>query len=190
MFSVGKRVSFSVVVALMLGWGIFGLLILKASNELLQAQSYEFDHPIPIPPGIRLNVQVDKKVYRSGETALIALRNDSRLAVSLAEHADGCQGSWWKVESLGPDGVTWSSVRLAKDTCPTVKYGLQKFVRHTVKTAEWTAVVPTGQLGNIVQPAPTGTYRIAVPYLKGQAAQEAMLSTATTKVVSPSFTLQ
>src|SRR5690349_1128880 len=153
MFTVGRRVSFSVVIALLIGWGVFSLLFLQASNTLFQAQAYELDRPAPLPAGIKLNLQVDKKIYRAGDTVLIALRNDSRLPVWLAEHADGCQGSWWRVESLGSDGEKWRPVVLTKDVCATNTFGVAKFSRHTLQTDEWRSVVPSAQLGNIVQPA-------------------------------------
>lgn len=193
MFGVGKKVSFSVVIAILLGWGVFGILFMQASNTLWQAQAYEIDRPAPLPTGVKLSLQVDKKIYRAGDTVLLALRNDSRATIWLAEHADGCSGAWWRVEVLAADGETWTPVPQSKDICQTKQFGLAPFVRHTLQNAEWKSVVPNSQLGNIVDPALVGTYRIIAPYLKGVAgvATESDWGTVVAHtIVSPSFTIQ
>lgn len=191
MFGVGKKVSFSVVIALVIGWGVLGVLFIQTTSTLLQAQTYELDQPPPLPSGVRLNVQVDKKIYRSGESVLLAIRNDSRLTIWLASHADGCTGSWWQVEILGPDGETWSPLTMTKDSCPKVLFGFQSFGRHTLKTDVWLAAVPSNQIGNVMTPAPTGTYRIVAPYLRGKVTTEELWTSQPIRtVVSPSFTLE
>lgn len=191
MFTVGRKVSFSVVIALLVGWGIFALLFMQASATLLQAQAYETDRPIPLPAGVKLNLQVDKKVYKASETILIALRNDSRLTIWLAEHADGCFGSWWQVEVLGPDGETWSPMALSPDPCSTSTQGVSRFTRHSIQTAEWVTIVPSNERRSIVVPVSVGTYRIVAPYLKGGQVQESSWDIVPRRtVVSPSFTIQ
>lgn len=191
MFWVGRKVSFSVVISAIVGWGVFSILILQASNTLLQAQAYDIDRFVPLPAGVKLHLQVDKNNYRAGDTVLIALRNDSRLTMWLAEHADGCLGSWWKIETLGADGETWSPLALTKNACPSIHYGLTQFARHSLQTAEWQSVVPKDQLDTIVIPAPVGTYRVVAPYLKGGTVKESDWTVVPARTVtSPSFTLQ
>ena len=188
---VGKRVSFSVVIALLLGWGALSLFVLKTSDTLFTADTYSTDHPVALLPGVKLTLQVDKRVYRSGDDVLIALRNDSRPQIWLSQHADGCASSWWRVERLADDGETWSAVPLSKDVCVAATYGLEKFTSHTLKTADWIANVPSTLIGNITTPAPAGTYRISVPYLKAvEAKEEDWHQGAPPKIVSPSFSLQ
>lgn len=191
MFGVGKKVSFSLVIALLTGWGVFSVLFIKAAEALWQAEGLEYDQPVQLPPGVKLNLNVDKKVYKGGDQILISLRNDSRLVVWLAARADGCRDAWWLVEKLGPDGENWSPVELTKKTCPSKTFGLTKPGRHSLQNAEWAALVPVRQLGNVSVPAPTGTYRIAVPYLKSKTAVESDWLTESRRLVtSAAFAVQ
>lgn len=167
MFNVTRRVSFAVAIALTVGWGIFFLLFLASSNTLLAAQQSAAESTIPLPPGVRLNVQVDKRIYRGGDVVLVAVRNDSRIPIWI-EKSDDCPSAWWKIEQLGSDGETWTMVQLAKQACVTS--GIEQFPTHTLKTDAWMALVPGPQIGNVMVNPPTGTYRVTVQYIKGKTA--------------------
>lgn len=186
MFSVTRKVSFSVVIALLLGWGVMSTLIFRSSGYLFEAQATD-DTPLAVP-GVQLNFQVDKKVYRQSDPILIALRNDSRTPITVATKADGCHDGWWYVQSL--EGETWEPVVLTKATCTTKTYGLESFTRHTLKTGEWNGLVPGPQIGEIFMPAKTGTYRIAVPYQRGKKPVEAAWGLKANLVTTTSFTIQ
>ncbi|MEK7637366.1 MAG: hypothetical protein AAB402_03215 [Patescibacteria group bacterium] len=188
MFNVSRRVNFSIVIALTVGWGIFFLLFLASSNTLLEAQQAQDNRVLAPPPGVRVNVQVDKRVYRGGETLLLAVRNDSRPPIWIQLPGDGCAARWWTVERLASDGESWSPVAITKQSCPAV--GLVRFPNHSLKTDQWTALVPGPQIGDILIGAPAGTYRIAVPYLKGKnVTAGSWPATGIERATSPQFSI-
>ncbi len=190
MFLVTRKVSFSVVVALTLSWGLFFLLFLKSSLTLLQAETLPSGTAAVLTSGVRLNLQVDKRVYRGGETVMVSLRNDSRAAIWLPARSDACQ-PWWKVEQLATDGETWQSVTTSKTSCQPVDRPLERFTTHTVKTGEWPALVPSASPGNVMINPPTGTYRMAVVFLKGRQARPSdWAGESPGKIVSVPFTIQ
>lgn len=189
MFTVSRRVSFSVVIALLLGWAAMSLMIFRSSEYLLAAET-DSNYRIIVPRGIKLNLQVDKKVYRAQEPVLISLRNDSRREIGLAVNAAGCPATWWVVQRLGPDGVEWQIVSLRKDGCVTKNFGLEKFPTHTLKTAEWNGLVQTTAIGEVYAGVSTGTYRILVPYLAGEQVVEADWELHQRQLPSTSFTIQ
>lgn len=187
---VGKKISFAVVIALLLGWGAVSLLLIQSSKELLQAQLLESGTLTRLPQGIRLRLEVDKNVYGPGDAVLISVRNDSKKPVWLAEHADGCVESWWRVERLF-DGDDWQPVQIFRSTCTETVRGILEFPEHTIKTASWDGLVQTPELGQVFDHVPTGTYRISVPFLSGEDVSEADWSKTTTQAaVSAAFTVQ
>lgn len=163
MFNVTRRVSFAVAIALTVGWGIFFLLFLASSSTLFEAQQYDGEHVVTLPPGVRLSVQVDKRVYRGGDAVLIAVRNDSRLPIWIPQ-AETCPSFWWGIEQLGSDGETWAKIGLSKQECDVT--GIELFANHSLKTDAWMALVPGTQIGDVLVPPPTGTYRVSVNYVK------------------------
>jgi hypothetical protein len=166
MFIVTRRVSFTVALALTIGWGIFFLFFLASSSALFDAQQSASEHVVVLPPGVRLSVQLDKRVYRGGETVLIAVRNDSRLPIWLPYAGDTCPSAWWSLERLGEDGETWTHVATTKQACtPT---DVVQFTNHSLKTDAWMALVPGPQIGEVLVNPETGTYRLSVPYIKGK----------------------
>lgn len=191
MFNVTRRVSFAVAIALTTGWGIFFLLFLASSNTLLEAQLAEGERVAILPPGLRLNVQIDKRVYRGGDAVLIAVRNDSRLPVWMTK-SDTCPSAWWQIERLGEDGETWVPVTLSKLECPIT--AVEKFANHSLKTDAWMALVPGPQIGDVLVSAPTGTYRVSMPYIKGMKGKEVTVADWTAQkseqVTSSQFTVQ
>lgn len=190
MFLVTQKVSFSVVVALALSWGVFFLLFLKSSSTLLQAETTQNGTAVAITPGVRLTLQVDKRVYRGGETVLVSLRNDSRAAIWLPGWSDACQ-PWWGVEQLAADGETWQSVAISQASCQPSQLPLKRFTAHTVKTGEWPALVPSASPGNVMINPPTGTYRLVIAFLKGQQARPSdWVGQGSGKAASLPFTIQ
>lgn len=135
------KISFSVVIALLLGWGAISLLLIQSSNELLQAQLLESGTVVNLPKGVKLKVQIDKNVYSVDDQILISIRNDSQQNVWTSLHADGCSDSWWQVEQLF-DGDQWAPVRLQKTECDRALYGIQQLPEHAVRTASWNGLVP------------------------------------------------
>jgi hypothetical protein len=189
MFNATKRVSFTVVIALLLGWGVMSLLILRSADYSLQADTLDAGSTAIRSPNVKLTMQVDKRVYRAGETVLISLRNDSRTPIWLPTTASGCVTSWWTVERL-EDGDFWRPVGLTKAAC-SIPIGINQFAKHDLRTAEWNSLVPGPQLGEVYINAPTGTYHIATPYLKGKQVAEINWQQAELpKITSPSFTIQ
>ncbi|MBI2984828.1 MAG: hypothetical protein HYY50_04360 [Candidatus Kerfeldbacteria bacterium] len=185
---VTQRVSFAVVIALLLGWGIMLLLIFQASNEILGAQVDETAPP-PLPRGVRLLLRVDKDVYQPGEPVLISLRNNSPVKIWLAERADGCATSWWRLEQVEDDAS--AAVNLTGQTCEAASFGSAEFPRHDLKTAQWDGLIRVNQLGEVYGQAPTGVYRIAVPFLRGRQVDEHdWLLPDARYVYSPQFTMQ
>ncbi len=183
-----KKISFWLVVALLLGWGALGLLLIQSSKELLQAQLTYDGNATSLPRGVSLQLQVDKNVYGANETVLISLRNDSRKDVWLAERANGCNGTWWELEQL-TNSETWTPVAIQRQDCVDLTYGLNAFARHSVKTDSWNGLIQTDALGSTFAPAPTGTYRIAVPFLHGQDPSESdWLASDAVAAVSSAFT--
>ncbi len=187
MFNVSRRVNFSVAIALTVGWGIFFLLFLASSNTLLEAQQAQ-DNRV-LARGVRISVQVDKRVYRGGDAVLIAVRNDSRLPIWITTAGEACPSAWWMIERLAADGETWSAVGLSKQECPTT--GITRFTNHTLKTDTWMALVPGPQIGDIFVNASAGTYRVSVPYLKGKTVTAESWRTQTpVQATSPQFSIQ
>ncbi len=187
MFSVSRRVSFSIVVALLLGWGIFIILFLQSSSVLLSSSTT--DQGLTILPSVRLSVQIDKHVYASGDAVLIAVRNDSRVPIYVQQAADGCSTNWWSIEQLQADGEHWESILTTKQTCPTPS-SMIEFPKHSLRSDQWQAIVP-GSIGDVLVGAPSGTYRVVVPYLTGKSSvaptwPESGFATA----VSPTFSIQ
>lgn len=191
MRGVNKRVSASVALALIIGFGALAALIIQAGVTTFAAETTE-QPTNPVGPGIRLKFQVDKSIYRAGETVLLALRNDSRKSIWLAEQADGCAADWWQLERLQADGETWAKVILNKQTCVTLSYGSVSFVRHTLKTGQWDLHVPGPQLGDVVIDASVGTYRFSAPYLSQSSApsDQGWQGTTVKAITSPIFTVQ
>ncbi len=191
MMGVTKRVSIPISLGLIVGWGVLAILVLQ--SRITTAGADSLDHPASVmTSSVRLKFQIDKEVYRAGDTVLLALRNDSRKPIWLTEHADGCSDSWWQVQQLQSDGETWMAVPLSKETCSTTHFGQETFTRHTIKTAQWNTQVPGPQLGNVVMNAPSGTYRFAAKYLamtKAPSEGDWQVENAPT-VVSSVFTIQ
>lgn len=187
MFNVTRRVSFAVVIALTVGWGAFFLLFLASSNTLLEAQQRAINEVTVLPPGVKLKIQVDKDVYRGGDTILAAVRNDSRLPVYVQAPDGDCAPDWWFVERLESDGETWATFDPPPTVCSSI--GLDRFTNHTLRPVEWTAVLrTTGPKGEPIK-VPTGTYRITIPYLKGKDVQDAVWPAKTSQVSSMPFTV-
>lgn len=166
MFNVTRRVSFSVAIGLTVGWGIFFLLFLASSQTIMDAQQQTLDQTGVLPPGVKMSVQVDKRVYRAGDNVLIAVRNDSRLPVWLPDFTEDCAEAWWFVEHLESDGESWQPVRTATVDCTTTS--IARFPNHTLKAAEWKTVEAKSSAVTQPKPISTGTYRISVRYLKGK----------------------
>ncbi len=189
MFSVSRKVSFSVVVALLLGWAVMSVLLFQSSQILIAAQ-YEDGLRIVLPSGVKLTLVVDKKVYRPEEPILISLRNDSRKQIWLATTAGGGPNSWWFVQRLGSDANDWRTVSRTSAGCVAASSGLEKYASHTLKTDQWDGLVQTGDIGEIFTNAPTGTYRIAVPYLVGKEVAATGWNLDPQLVPSGNFTVQ
>lgn len=188
--NVTKRVSFSVVIALLLGWGVMSLLILQSSNDLLRAQVLENGQVVRQPRGVVLSLHVDKKVYRAEEPILISLRNDSRENIWIADHGDGCQGEWWTIQRLF-DTDDWKRVTLSSTTCEKATYQPVVFDRHSLKTGEWNGLVHADALGDVFTPAETGTYRVAVPFIHSRVEEAGTWTSDRTQMaVSSAFTIQ
>lgn len=189
MFNVTRRVSFSVAISITVGWGIFFLLFLASSKTVMDAQQQTIDQTGVLPPGVKLSVQVDKKIYRSGDTILIAVRNDSRLPVWLPEFTEECTDAWWTVEHLESDGESWQPVRTVTTDCTTT--AIARFPNHSLKAAEWKAVEPVSSALSQPKPISTGTYRISVRYMKGKGitADTPWTSAESTMVSAPAFTI-
>lgn len=166
MFNVTRRFSFAITIAMMVGWGIFFLLFLASSTTQFEVQQARAENTVILPPGVKINTQVDKKVYRGGDTVLIAIRNDSRYPIWIQSSSVECPTNWWAIEKLMSDGETWSPVTLTKKTCE--QGGVVSFPNHTLKSNEWVALVPGPQIGEVMVNPPAGTYRISMPYLKGK----------------------
>lgn len=191
MTGMTNRVNVLISFGLIIGLGIFMLLIIQtravtASAETASAPS------VTVAPGVKLKFQTDKSIYQATEVVLAALRNDSRKSVWLTTHADGCSDSWWKVQRLDTDGENWLTVALSKTTCASATYGSQAFDQHTVVNGQWNIRVPSNQLGDLVMAAPTGTYRLAAPYIVApkQPAEADWASSKAQVVATPSFTVQ
>lgn len=189
MFNVTRRVSFSVVIALLLGWVAMSIMIFQSAHYSIAAET-EDGYRIVIPRGVKLVLQVDKKVYRSEEPVLISLRNDSRLHIWLATEAYSCPATWWALQRLGTDGVEWQTVSRVKAGCGPTSRGVDRFVSHTLKTDEWNGLIQTPAVGEVWDAAPTGTYRIAVPYLVGKEVTEADWANDQQYIPTASFTIQ
>jgi len=188
MFNVTRKVSFSVAIALTVGWGIFFLLFLTSSNTLFEAQQIDGERTIALPASIRINVQVDKKIYRGGDTVLIAVRNDSRIPVWI-KIAESCPSAWWAIERLDDDGETWRGVSLSKKECALSS--IVKFTNHSLNTDAWMALVPGPQVGEVLINPPTGTYRVVMPYIKGKAVTvDNWIPQGLFKAASTPFTIQ
>lgn len=185
--SASKRIHFGLVVALLLGWGAMGIMLVQAGQSLIQS---DLDQPAAFvqPRGVKLGLDVDKRIYRAGDPILISVRNDSRKDVFLAEQADGCAAGWWVVEAL-ENGETWRLVQRTKASCADIRFGLVAFPRHSIESSEWNGMVPGSAIGDVAVAAPTGTYRIRVPYVYGEVTEAdwALLGRA---VVSSEFTIQ
>lgn len=189
MFTVGKKVSFSVVIALLIGWGVMSMLIFQSSQVLLATEAEDGSRNV-LPSGVKLSLVVDKKVYRSEEPILVSLRNDSRKQIWLAMTALGCPNSWWAVQRLAADAATWQTVARTQAGCSGTSSGLEKYASHTLKTDEWNGLLQTGDIGQIFAAAPTGTYRLAVPYLVGKQVAEEGWKLSAQLLPSASFTIQ
>lgn len=189
MFTITSKVSFSVVVALLLGWAVMSLLIFQSSQYLIATDTADVNW-VATPKGVKLVLLVDKKVYRSEEPILISLRNDSRKKIWLASAAAGCPNSWWYLERLGSDASLWQKVARTKSDCAADSSGLGSFPIHTLKTDEWNGLIQNDALGEVFEGVPTGTYRIAVPYLVGKDAVETAWQTDQKLIPSASFTIQ
>ena len=188
MFNVTRRVNFAIAIALTVGWGIFFLLFLVSSTTLFEAQQASADRIAILPAGVKINVQVDKKVYRGGDTILIAVRNDSRYPIWIQSPSPDCPTNWWMIERLTDDGETWSPVALTKKTCGPS--GVERFANHTLKSDEWTSLVPGPQIGEVMVNPLAGTYRVSVPYLKGKTVTAVTWpSQGTEKATSASFAM-
>lgn len=184
-----RRVSFSIGLALIIGWGIFFLLFLASSRTLFESQISAGESMVTIPPGVNLSVQTDKKIYIGGDTVLIAMRNDSRTPIWIQEPDAACPNAWWSVERLQDDGQTWQAVQWSKTTCPTGT--IVRFPGHTLKTAQWQALVLGTQIGEVLVNPPAGTYRVSMPYLKGKTITATTWDASKAEIaVSPSFTIQ
>jgi hypothetical protein len=187
MIFTSKRVSFSIVIALLVGWGIFSLFFMQAAQEVISAESNPLTGGIVRQSGVRLYLEIDKRVYESQGAVLISLRNDSRKKVWLSTSADGCRQAWWAVQVLRQE-EEWSAVSLEKTGCGTEPSGSSAFPKHTLRTDTWNGLVPANALGRVFLPAPTGTYRIYVPFQVGDQAAEDW--TNDRFVVSDAFTIQ
>lgn len=161
-----KRLSFGLVIVLLVAWGAMGLLLIESGNQLLQAQIIESGSIARLPKGVRLQLEVDKNVYGTEDSILISIRNDSRIPVWLAERADGCVPTWWRVEQLF-DEDQWQTLTILRGDCPTADYGQSEFKAHSVRTDNWNGLQQTPNLGQVFERVATGTYRIAVPFLHG-----------------------
>ena len=182
-----KSVSFTVVIALLLGWGALGYLFAQASNSLISTESDPLAAPVKLQKGVRLSLTVDKKVYAAKERILISLRNDSRLPITLAKTVDNCAPQWWSVERFDST-EEWAPVPLVKTDCNQVSTGLENFPKHSLNVDAWDGLVPAGGIGNLFVAAPTGTYRISVPYQTGEAPLESWRDAK--RMVSEVFTIQ
>lgn len=188
MFNVTRRVSFSVVIALLLGWGAMSFMIFRSAEYTIASE--KDDGYIGVPSkGVKMLFQVDKKVYRGGEPVLISLRNDSRKPIFLATSALGCGQSWWALQRLGTDETDWQTVTRSKESCSGSTTGLESFAKGTLKTDEWNGLIQTDAIGEVFLPAETGIYRFLVPYLVGSAEEEDWKSQQA-QIGSSSFTIQ
>lgn len=190
MHLTSRRVSFSIGLALIIGWGIFFLLFLTSSRTLFEAQIASGETTAPLPPrGVNINIQVDKRVYRGGDTVLISVRNDSRLPIWIQQPATECPSGWWSVERLLDDGQTWQAVHWSKTTCGQAR--VVRFPNHSLKTDEWNALVLGDQIGEVLVNPPVGTYRVTMPYLRGKTVTATTWPTTDTEFASsPAFTIQ
>ena len=187
MFTVSRRISFSVVIAVIVGWGIFFILFIQSAGTLLSSSTT--DQGLTIMPSVRLRVQIDKRVYVPGDAVLVAVRNDSRVPIYVQQAAAGCPTNWWSIEQLQADGEHWESVLTTKQTCSTPS-SMIEFPKHTLRSDQWQTLVP-GSIGDVLVDAPSGTYRVVVPYVKGKSSvmptwPESGFATA----VSPTFSIQ
>lgn len=189
MFNVTRRVSFSVVIALLLGWGAMSTMIFQSSNYLLAAETTDGQRAQPVA-GVRLAFQIDKRIYRGGEPILISLRNDSRMPITVATNAGGCGPGWWWLQQQGTDELEWRDVSRGKTPCTGRSSGLEAFAKGTLKTEEWNGLVMTEAIGEVFQEAPTGTYRLAAPFLVGREVTETDWETQSRWRYSPVFTIQ
>lgn len=191
MMGVTRRISIWMSLAVIIGSGALALLVFQSRVTDATAESYDKPASI-ISPAVHLKFQVDKSIYKAGDTVLLAVRNDSRKTLWLTQQENGCDVTWWEIQQLQSDGETWQAVPFSKKSCPTFTYGHELFVRHTLKTGEWQAVVPSTALGNVVTNAELGTYRFAAKYLLQTSAPAEKDWTASTppKIVSPTFTIQ
>ncbi len=189
MFTVTRRVSFSVAIALLLGWGAMSIMIFQSSNYLLAAETTD-EHRAQPAAGVRLTFQIDKRIYRGGEPVLISLRNDSRKAITLATNAGGCGSGWWWLQRQGADELEWRDVSRGKTPCTSVSSGLESFSKGALKTDEWNGLLMTEAIGEVFAEAPTGTYRLAAPFLVGGEVTETDWKTQSRWRYSPGFTIQ
>ncbi len=176
---VGRKVSFAVVVALILGWGILLWNIFQASGVLLEAEGYSAQNSSVIRRGIKMSFQVDRRVYAKDDTVLFALRNDSKKEVFVPKPLPQCGRTWWFLERLGDDGQTWSRVNTPAPGCEVDGDGLESVLGKHILSGNWIAS------------APTATYRMVVRYQFGRAAsQERWTEDTIPFVATPSFTVQ
>lgn len=174
--------------AAVVGFGIFFLLFLNSTRILFESQLAS-EAVVTLPPGVRFSVQTDKRVYRSGDAVLIAVRNDSRLPIWIQNIGDPCAAHWWQVEQLGNEDNDWNVVARTKQPCPPAT--AIRFTNHTVKSDTWIALVPGSQPGDVMVGAPAGTYRISMPYVKGKTQTiETWPVTGVSLATSPQFTIQ
>lgn len=188
MFNVTRRVSFSVVIALLLGWGAMSFMIFQSAEYSIASERNNGYFGAPLK-GVKMLFQVDKKVYRGGEPVLISLRNDSRKPIYLSTSALGCGQTWWALQQLGTDETDWRTVTRSKDSCTGITAGLEDFAKGTLKTDVWNGLIQTNAIGEVYLPAETGIYRFLVPYLVGPAAEEDW-GNAQALLSSSSFTIQ
>lgn len=189
MFGVTKKVSFSVVITLALGWGGFFLLFMTSSRTLLKAEALQVEAQPTLPAGVRLHFVTDKNIYRAGEVVLLSLRNDSRTPIWTAAATGSCQ-QWWTVERLSDNGETWQPVATSAATCPPNQQPLERFPNHTVRTGEWTALVLRDQTTDIFVPPVSGSYRLVVSYLRGKQVAVSDWTTSARTVATPAVTIQ
>ncbi len=188
MFNVSKKISFSVVVAILIGWGICFLLFMASAKTALQSE-FANEQPVVVTRALRLTVQVDKRVYATEDRVLIAVRNDSRMPIWIQQVGADCPLLWWNVERLGADGQTWLPVTLQKVVCEGT-HTIQ-FPNHSLKSGEWNLQEAGAQIGNVTVNVLTGTYRISIPYLRGEAKDATTWPGAATRTVTSSpFTVQ
>ncbi|MBI5466720.1 MAG: hypothetical protein HY975_00685 [Candidatus Kerfeldbacteria bacterium] len=189
MFGVTKKVSFSVVVVLTIGWGAFFLLFMTSSRTLLRAETLPLDARQSLPAGVRFSFVTDKNVYRAGDVVLLSLRNDSSTAIWMPALTGSCQ-QWWNVERLSNDGETWQPVETRAAACQPDQQPLERFPSHTVKTGEWTALVLRDPASDVFIAPLSGSYRIVAPYLRGKQATVRDWAEASRTVSTPAITIQ